>query len=274
MYYHVIVETTEKNKKDNYECCYELDCTDIDEIVELIVRPYSESKKIYIGGRFIEHSQIRQLKIKSSDQNLAALTEIAQNSVPHGVFLVYTQIAVVNSDRYVKDITKETLKSVGGILRSSAQLAPLKKVEKKSVFIVHGRDDLAKIETARFVEKLGLKAIILHEQVSGGKTIIEKIEEYSDVGFAIILYTPCDKGNIVGEEDQRFRARQNVIFEHGYMISKLGRENVCALIKGDIEVPNDISGVVYVPLDNHGAWHYAVAKELRNSGYDVDMNNI
>lgn len=274
MYYHAIVETTEKNKKDNYEYCYELDCTDINEIKELIVRPYSENKRIYINGRFIEHSQIRQLKIKSSSHNLATLTEVAQRSVPRGVFLVYSQITVVNSDKYVKDITKEILKSVGEILKPSTQSTPPKQTEKKSVFIVHGRDDLAKTEAARFVERLGLKAVILHEQVSAGKTIIEKIEEYSDVGFAIVLYTPCDKGSIAGAEDQKFRARQNVVFEHGYMISKLGRENVCALIKGDIEVPNDISGVVYISLDNHGAWHYAIAKELRNSGYDVDMNNI
>lgn len=274
MYYHVIVETSEKNKKGDYERCYELNCVDLDEIVELIARPYSENKRIYINGRYVEHDQIRLLKIKTSDQTLGELSEIAQRSVGPGVFFVYTQISVVNSEKYVKDITKDVLKSVGEILKSNTQASQPKQTEKKSVFIVHGRDSLAKTEAARFVEKLGFKAVILHEQVSAGKTIIEKIEEHTNVGFALILYTPCDKGGIAGVEDQKFRARQNVIFEHGYMISKLGRENVCALIKGDIEVPNDISGVVYVSLDDHGAWHYAVAKELRNSGYAVDMNDI
>lgn len=274
MYYHVIVETSEKNKKGNYERCYELDCTDLKDVIELVAKPYSQNRRIYINGRYIEHNQIRQLKIKASDQTLGVLTEIAQRSVARGVLFVYTQITVVNGDNYVKDITKNTLKSVGEILKSDNQSSSSKQTEKKSVFIVHGRDSLAKTEAARFVEKLGFMAVILHEQVSAGKTIIEKIEEHANVGFAIVLYTPCDKGGIAGIEDQKFRARQNVIFEHGYMISKLGRENVCALIKGDIEVPNDINGVVYVSLDDHGAWHYAVAKELRNSGYDVDMNNL
>lgn len=274
MYYHVIVETSEKNKKGDYERCYELNCTDLDEIIELIAKPYSESKRIYINGRYVEHSQIRLLKIKSSDQTLDALCEIAQRSVAAGVFFVYSQITIVNSEKYVKDITKSTLKSVGEILKPSFQVSNAKQTDKKSVFIVHGRDAQAKIEAARFVEKLGLNAIILHEQVSAGKTIIEKIEEHTNVGFAIVLYTPCDKGGIAGAEDQKLRARQNVVFEHGYMISKLGRKNVCALIKGDVEIPNDISGVVYIPLDDHGAWHYAIAKELRNSGYAVDMNNI
>lgn len=141
------------------------------------------------------------------------------------------------------------------------------------VFIVHGHDDLAKVETARFVEKLGFKPIILHEQASSGKTIIEKIEEYSNVGFGIVLYTPCDIGAKLGDESNlRSRARQNVVFEHGYLIGKIGRENVCALIKGDIEKPNDISGVVYVSMD--GEWKLTLAKELRNSGYIVDMNLV
>jgi predicted nucleotide-binding protein len=150
-----------------------------------------------------------------------------------------------------------------------------KPLDSSKIFIVHGRDDLAKTEVARFIEKLGFSAIILHEQASSGKTIIEKIEELTnDVGFAIVLYTPCDIGGLAGEEKRQSRARQNVVFEHGYLIGKLGRKNVCALVKGEIETPNDISGVVYVPLDDNRAWHNFVAKELRNAGYPVDMNMI
>lgn len=145
----------------------------------------------------------------------------------------------------------------------------------KKVFIVHGHDETAKIKTARFIEKLGLGAVILHEQVSAGKTIIEKIEEYSNVGFGIILYTPCDiGGKQVTNPDLKSRARQNVVFEHGYLMGKIGRGNVCALVKGDIEKPNDISGVVYITMDEGDAWCYTVAKELKKVGYDIDMNNI
>lgn len=144
-----------------------------------------------------------------------------------------------------------------------------------SVFIVHGHDDLAKTETARFIEKLGFKTIILHEQASSGKTIIEKIESYSNVGFGIVLYTPCDVGAVKGSENNlQSRARQNVVFEHGFLIGKIGRENVCALVKGKIETPNDISGVVYVAMDDHRGWQLTLARELKNSGYPVDLNKI
>lgn len=144
---------------------------------------------------------------------------------------------------------------------------------KRKVFIVHGRDNDAKQEVSRFIEKLGLEAIILHEQANAGMTIIEKIEHYSnDADFALVLYTPCDLGRGVHESKipPKNRARQNVVFEHGYLMAKLGRENVCPLVKGSIETPNDISGVVYVDLDPSGAWKNSVAKELKACGYIIN----
>jgi predicted nucleotide-binding protein len=148
-------------------------------------------------------------------------------------------------------------------------------VKKNKVFIVHGHDDLVKEQVARFVTQVGLKPVILHEQASSSRTIIEKIEKYADqVVFAIVLYTPCDQGSKRGESHQLPRARQNVIFEHGYFIAKLGRENVTAIVKGNVEKPNDISGVVYEIFDENGAWKFKLAKEMKASGCQIDMNNI
>lgn len=147
-------------------------------------------------------------------------------------------------------------------------------LDKTKVFIVHGHDNLAKTETARFVENLGLSAVILHEQASSGNTIIEKIERYSDVGFGIVLYTPCDLGKAMGDEDLVPRARQNVIFEHGYLMGKIGRKNVCALVKKGVEKPNDISGVVYIEMDESGAWKHSLIKEMKSSGYNIDANKM
>jgi predicted nucleotide-binding protein len=143
---------------------------------------------------------------------------------------------------------------------------------KRKVFIVHGRNNEVKQEVSRFIERQGIETIVLHEQASVGMTIIEKIEHYSnDADFALILYTACDHGRGVHETKipPKNRARQNVVFEHGYLMAKLGRENVCALVQGDIETPNDISGVVYVSLDPSGAWKLEVLKELRACGYKV-----
>jgi predicted nucleotide-binding protein len=149
-----------------------------------------------------------------------------------------------------------------------------KNMRNDSVFIVHGHDDAAKEQVARFVEKLGLEAIILHERANIGKTIIEKIERYSDVGYAIILYTPCDEGKAKYEKDYKDRARQNVIFEHGLLIGKLGRSRVCALVKGIIETPGDISGVVYISFDENGGWKSKVIDEMNEIGFSLDKNKI
>lgn len=68
------------------------------------------------------------------------------------------------------------------------------KVSQK-VFIVHGHDEVAKIATARFVQRLDLEAVILDEQPSEGLTIIEKFERYArNANFAIVLMTPDDVG--------------------------------------------------------------------------------
>ena len=149
-------------------------------------------------------------------------------------------------------------------------------IDLTKVFIVHGHNELLKETVARFVEKLGLNAIILHEQPNKGKTIIGKFEEYSDVAFAIVLITADDVGGkkVEGNIDLKPRARQNVIFELGYFIGKISRNNVCALYEEGVEIPSDYHGVVFETIDTKGNWKFAVAKELKAAGLKVDMNNI
>jgi predicted nucleotide-binding protein len=144
----------------------------------------------------------------------------------------------------------------------------------RKVFLVHGHDEGAKQEVARFLERLRLEAIVLHEQPNRGQTIIEKFERHSaEAAFAIVLLTPDDVGYATGKaEAAKSRARQNVVFELGVFISKLTRKNVVALMKGDIEIPSDLHGVIYEPMDDRGAWKLNVAREMKVAGLEVDMN--
>jgi predicted nucleotide-binding protein len=52
----------------------------------------------------------------------------------------------------------------------------------------------AKESVARFIERLSLTPLILHEQANEGQTIIEKFESHSSVSFAVVLLTPDDLG--------------------------------------------------------------------------------
>jgi predicted nucleotide-binding protein len=146
-------------------------------------------------------------------------------------------------------------------------------IDPNKVFVVHGHDDTTKITVARFLEKLGLEPIILHEQANQGGTVIEKIERYSNVGFAVVLLTPDDEGHVKGQLEQKQpRARQNVILELGYFIGLLGREKVAALVSGGVELPSDFSGIVYTSLN--GNWQFDLAKELRAAGIKFDAEKM
>lgn len=144
----------------------------------------------------------------------------------------------------------------------------------KNVFIVHGRDDGVKETIARLITNLGYNPIILHEQPSEGKTVIEKFETNADACFAIALLTPDDMGGLSGQTDFKPRARQNVIFEFGYFIGRLSRVRVCAITKSDIEIPSDYAGVVYIPMDAAGAWRLLLLREMKAAGLTVDANKV
>lgn len=187
-------------------------------------------------------------------------TEVSIDTIKHNLKLLLQKMIVYQA---AHNSTQETKRE------------EQKKMSNK-IFIVHGHDKVAKLEIARTLEKDGFEAIILHEQASAGKTVIEKIEANTDVSFAVVLYTQCDIGRAkdAKNDEERFRARQNVVFEHGYLIGKLGRACVCALVKGNIETPSDISGVVYTVMDEAGAWKMNLAKEMKSAGLPVDMNKF
>lgn len=149
-------------------------------------------------------------------------------------------------------------------------------LQSRRVFLVHGHDERARDTVARFLEKLELECIILHEQPNKGRTIIEKFEDYADVAFAVVLLTTDDRGGVATAKPETYkpRARQNVIFELGFFLGALERSHVCALYNEGVEIPSDYSGVLFVPLDDGGAWRMTLLQELIAAGIQVDANCI
>lgn len=188
--------------------------------------------------------------------------EVSGESLAHNIRSIHNKLITYQAQNYPPERMVESTN--------------IKFASDNKVFIVHGHDNAAIHEMARTLENGGFDPIILREQPDDGLTIIEKIEQYTDVIYAVILYTQCDIGRTkaLPVEQERFRARQNVVFEHGYLIGKLGRNRVCALVKGDVETPGDISGVVYVPMDEDGAWKMRLARNMKSAGLSVDMNTF
>ena len=144
--------------------------------------------------------------------------------------------------------------------------------ENRNVFVVHGHDSHLKEAVARFIERLGFNAIIIAERPSAGRTIIEQVENYSNVQYAVVLLTPddlpaSDSGSAYA------RARQNVVFELGFFVGRLGRSRVHCLRKGETELFSDIDGVIWTPVDDTGTgWRIRLAQEMAAAGIPVDLN--
>jgi len=165
----------------------------------------------------------------------------------------------------------DTSPKVNGVERADVEFS-------NRVFVVHGHDEEMKQAVARTLEKIGLEPIILHEQPNKGRTIIEKFTDYSNVSFSVVLLSPDDIAYPKDHppKDAKLRARQNVIFELGFFIGKLGRNRVLVLYQEEenFEMPSDYSGVLYTPYDKLGQWQIELVKELKACGYDVDANKL
>lgn len=171
-------------------------------------------------------------------------------------------------------------RAVGGLEESlpeassaapSSRPRPTDGIASRKVFIVHGHEEGPREMVARFLDRIGFEPVILHEKASQGRTIIEKVEQHGDVQFAVVILTPDDEGCERGGTPQP-RARQNVVLELGYFIGRLGRDKVCALKRGELELPSDFEGVVYQPLE--GDWKQALGRELEAAGFPIDWNAV
>ena len=173
-------------------------------------------------------------------------------------------------------ITGEVDKEIapGIIPVPSPELVPI--TSHKKVFIVHGHDHAARDTVSEFVDSWNLIPIILDAQPNKGRTIIEKFEQCAnEVSFAIVLCTPDDVGAPKkNRDDLKPRARQNVIFELGYFIKALGRQQVCILCEEGVELPSDIQGIVYIPMDDAGKWRQRVIREMMEADLLVGMDKI
>ena len=151
-------------------------------------------------------------------------------------------------------------------------LKPKSKVISRRVFVVHGHDEGAREMVARFLDQLGFQPIILHEQANQGRSVMGKVEAHGDVDFAVVLLTPDDVGCAQGGTPEP-RVRQNVLLELGYFLGRLGRDKVCALKRGSVEIPSDFAGVVWESMDGNG-WKQALGRELEAAGHEIDWNKV
>lgn len=273
-YYHIRLDYFDKKIGEN-QTLYEYDFTDIQAIKKKIVAPYIRNSSFVFKGVKLNGADVRVINVFTSEYSISDCLTIAYRRLPKNVIVTYSKEGILPFSNLVFDITSDVVLAEDETDKGrDAQEEMTESLSSNKVFIVHGHDSEARLEVESFVRMLNLDPIVLFKEEDEGDTIIEKFERNSEVRYAVILYTYCDDGKDKNEDALRHRARQNVVFEHGFFVSKLGRKNVCALVKGDIELPGDYRGVVYKVMDNAGAWKLSLAKELKKAGLVIDLNDL
>lgn len=144
------------------------------------------------------------------------------------------------------------------------------------VFIVYGHDVDCREQLELLLRRMKLEPVILQNLVGGGQTIIEKLETSLDVRYACVLLTPDDEGNALGKADQiKPRARQNVVLELGMFLVRLGRRRVAILHKGDLELPSDINGLIYIRFEKRvDEVKERLGAELQEAGFQINIKDL
>jgi predicted nucleotide-binding protein len=151
----------------------------------------------------------------------------------------------------------------------------------RQIFIVHGHDSEGRDQLELALHRLGLEPFVLMNSSGGGKTIIEALEgkigyDYSS-DFGIVLMTPDDLGYAKkdGPEKAEPRARQNVVLETGMLLSSLTRARMAIVIKGHIEIPSDLEGIIRFHYNDHVKEIVPkLCQRLKEAGFDLDPGQI
>jgi len=198
--------------------------------------------------------------------------QVSYRNDPESKFAAYFLQGVETAEHYLRsrlsEMEEETQDTEKSLDRSNAE----RPVNSRKVFVVHGHDHGSKETVARFLAKLDLDPIILHEQADKGRTVIEKFEDYSDVQCAVVILSPDDIAYAKSDPaKQEERARQNVILELGYFIGRLGRDRTFALLLNGVSQPSDLGGILYISMSD-GSWRMKLVRELKEAGIEVDAN--
>jgi predicted nucleotide-binding protein len=144
------------------------------------------------------------------------------------------------------------------------------------VFIVYGHDNECREQLELLLRRMKLEPVILQNLPIAGDTIIEKLEANIDVRYACVLLTPDDEGHPVHQpKEKKLRARQNVILELGMFLVRLGRKRVAILHKGSLELPSDISGLIYIRFNKRvDEVKERLGAELQEAGFPINIKDL
>jgi predicted nucleotide-binding protein len=282
-YYHVYIDRDGEETEE----------TDFskEQLLKSIVKPYNKRKKFLCKGTIVYPTDVTTIRIIETEQSAANI--LPRIKAERGLMRLFGMTDFQILEETARDVTREFLQTKAKRQKKKALRKKKLVSPRKKVFIVHGRDNRPVQELKVMLTEFGLNPVVLHEQPSGSRTIVEKLEKYSDVGYAFVILTPDDRGceaksgsipwpmsissQITSKQlillylqTHKPRARQNVVLEFGFFMGLLGRDRVCCLHKGNVELPSDMHGIVYIPFqESITECREKIIKELKAIGYGI-----
>lgn len=250
-----------------------------EELNRTFVEPFSASRPFWFMGRLLNPVKVVAVVLFWSYDTADRL------KLPNQECLVSAKDKKYRIESVVKGKVR------GAYLCTEEFLAPTKKPDVtnpsvvassgnnlRRIFVISGTDNSMKQALTGALTKLFLAPVIMHEEPGQGRKILERWADYADVKFAVILMSPDDC--VYPKEDKttksKLKPRQDIIFLLGYLLGKLGRDNVLVVFRetANFEIPNDFEGIKFVAFDDRGSWKLALVRELTRSGYTVEGERI
>ncbi len=270
--YHIYLEYAEADKSG-----FRFNITQ-EELIRTFADPINEGKQFWHLGRLLNPMKVKKAVIFWSYDEANML------DLPN-----FESIVAAKDKKYVvEQIEKGKVK--GAYLCTDKFLAKPKTAAaptgpqssaKRRVLVISGTDDAMKQALTKALGKLLLVPVMLCEEPGHGRKIVERFTaDYVDVGLAVVLLSPDDYVFSKTEESskRRLKPRQDVIFELGYLLGKLGKEKVLVLFreseKNEFEVRLDFEGINSAPFDSLDSWKLALLRALADNGYNVEGDRI
>jgi predicted nucleotide-binding protein len=271
--YHIYIEYAEPDKSGiRFNVPQE-------ELVRTFTTPFNVGQLFWFMGKLLNPHKVVKAVIFWSYQTADKLILPNQENL----------VAAKDKKYALESILKGKVK--GAYICTEKFLPPIQKSEttvaqpaksgstiRRRIFVVCGTDDTMKQAVTEALVKLWLVPVVMCEEPSQGRKIVERFADYADVGFAVVLLSPDDSMYDKDESPtkRKLRPRQDVVFELGFLLGKLGKGNVLVFHRecANFEGPTGFEGIKSVAFDDRDSWKIALIRELNNCGYIVDADRI
>jgi predicted nucleotide-binding protein len=271
--YHIYVEYAEPDKSGiRFNVPQE-------ELVRTFSSPFTMGQPFWFVGKLLNPNKVIKAIIFWSYQTADKLTLPNQENLVVAKDKKYLIENILKGKvKWAYLCTEKFLSPTEKTVPSTQQVMSASNVRRR-VFVVCGTDDEIKQAVTNALIKLKLVPVVMCEEPSIGKKIVENFSRYyADVGFAVVLLSPDDFAYAINEANtkRKLRPRQDVIFQLGFLLGKIGKGNVLVLFRecANFEIPTDFEGMKVAAFDDRDSWKLALIRELSNSGLVVDGDRL